>query len=142
MCGSHTNPARWHTVIEGNFKFKEAIHMKEGRATHMGLWCSCSVYRCRRVVGPSALGNLASSFGPWFWSCAAYAELCPATCASTCFWSSGCSGSCQPLSRQIPRKPLRFGLAMLALSLNSVMAILGSRLLFGDKTPMSHLAAT
>ena len=31
------NPSRWHTVIEGNFKFKEAVHMKEGRAALMGL---------------------------------------------------------------------------------------------------------
>ena len=31
------NPSRWHTVIEGNFKFKEAIHMKEDRAALMGL---------------------------------------------------------------------------------------------------------
>ena len=31
------DPSRWHTVIEGNFKFREAIHMKEGRATIMGL---------------------------------------------------------------------------------------------------------
>ena len=27
---------RWVTVVEGNFKFKEAIHMKEGRAALMG----------------------------------------------------------------------------------------------------------
>ena len=31
------NPSRWHTVIKGDFKFKEAIHMKEGRAALMGL---------------------------------------------------------------------------------------------------------
>ena len=31
------DPARWHTVIEDNFKFKEPVHMKEGRATLMGL---------------------------------------------------------------------------------------------------------
>ena len=31
------NPSRWHTIIEGNFKFTEAIHMKEGRAALMGL---------------------------------------------------------------------------------------------------------
>ena len=31
------NPSRWHTIIEGNNKFTEAIHMKEGRAALMGL---------------------------------------------------------------------------------------------------------
>ena len=31
------NPSRWHTIIEGNFKFTEAVHMKEGRAALMGL---------------------------------------------------------------------------------------------------------
>ena len=25
-----SDPSRWHTVVEGNFKFREAIHMKEG----------------------------------------------------------------------------------------------------------------
>ena len=33
--------SRWHTVIEGNFNFKEAIHMKEGRATLMCLRRAC-----------------------------------------------------------------------------------------------------
>ena len=27
------DPSRWHTVIESNFKFGEAAHMKEGRAS-------------------------------------------------------------------------------------------------------------
>ena len=31
------DPALWHTVIEGNFKFKEAVHMKEGRAALLSL---------------------------------------------------------------------------------------------------------
>ena len=45
------------------------------------------------------------------------------------------------LSRHIPRNPLRVGLAVLALSMNSVMAIPGSRPLFGDEAPMSRQAA-
>ena len=31
-----SDPSRWLTIVEGNFKFKEAIHMKEGRAALMG----------------------------------------------------------------------------------------------------------
>ena len=31
------NPSRWHTIIEGNFKFTEVIHIKEGRAALVGL---------------------------------------------------------------------------------------------------------
>ena len=30
------DPSRWLTIVEGNFQFKEAIHMKEGRAALMG----------------------------------------------------------------------------------------------------------
>ena len=30
------DPSRWVTIVEGNFKFKEAIYMKEGRAALMG----------------------------------------------------------------------------------------------------------
>ena len=31
------DPSRWHMIVEGNFKFREAIHVKEGRAALMGL---------------------------------------------------------------------------------------------------------
>ena len=61
MCGSHSSspfsmerPARWHTVNEGNFKLKEAIHMKEGRATLMGLR--------RAVAGTAGHGHRFLSF--------------------------------------------------------------------------------
>ena len=30
------DPSRWLTIVEGNFQFKEAIYMKEGRAALMG----------------------------------------------------------------------------------------------------------
>ena len=30
------DPSRWVTIVEGNFKFKEAIYMKEGRAALVG----------------------------------------------------------------------------------------------------------
>ena len=48
------NPSRWHTIIEGNFKFTEAIHMKEGRAALMGLR--------RAVAGTAGHGHRFLSF--------------------------------------------------------------------------------
>ena len=133
MCGNHPpspysmgRPSRWHTVMECNFKFREAIHMV-GRATLMGLhravagtaghghrfnfssllafasiavqlfcvlaWMYRGFFDTRR---PGVIPRTKGLDGPWFWSCVVFAELCPAACASACFWSSWCSGQCQP----------------------------------------------
>ena len=40
-----SDPSRRYTIVEGNFRFREAIHMKEDRAALMGL---------RRAVGGTA----------------------------------------------------------------------------------------
>ena len=163
------NPSRWHTVIEGNFKFKEAIHMKEGRAALMGLR--------RAVAGTAGHGHRILSLTDNMSSLLAFdrgrscsydllclcrraAALCigadvswvlrhletwhnPSDEGSRRVPGSGpqCFRLVSALSQQIPQNLLRLAFAAPALSVSFVMVTRGPLLNFDGAVPMSSLAA-